>query len=277
MKYMGVDTNYEDSDIVILGIPYDGTTSYKPGTRFAPNDIRINSLIGYETYSPAMDKDLEDLKICDLGDVDLSLADVKMVQNEIEKKVDEVLKRDIKLCSIGGEHSITYPIVKSLKKKHGDFKLIQLDAHTDLREEFSGSKYSHASVMKRVCDCIGSKNLYQLGIRSGLKEEFDFAKENTNLFKYNLEAIKEVVEELKNEKVYISIDLDVLDPAFFPGTGTPEPGGVSSKELFDAIKEFSNLKNIIGFDVVELSPEVDNSKISTAMAIKVIREMLLNL
>ncbi len=174
MKYMGVDTNYEDSDIVILGIPYDGTTSYKPGTRFAPNDIRINSLIGYETYSPVMDKDLEDLNICDMGDIDVSLADVKIVQDEIENKVDDILKRDVKICSIGGEHSVTYPIVKSLKKKHGDFKVIQLDAHTDLREEFSGSKYSHASVMKRVCDCIGSKNLYQFGIRSGLKEEFDF-------------------------------------------------------------------------------------------------------
>ncbi len=124
MKYMGVDTKFEDSDIVIVGIPYDGTTSYKPGTRFAPNDIRINSLIGYETYSPVLDKDLEDLKICDLGDIDLSLADVKIVQNQIENKIDEILKKDVKICSIGGEHSITYPIVKAFKKKYGDFKVI---------------------------------------------------------------------------------------------------------------------------------------------------------
>ncbi len=131
--------------------------------------------------------------------------------------------------------------------------------------------------MKRVCDCIGSKYLYHFGIRRVLKEEFVFAKKNTNLFMYNLEFIKEIVKNLKNEKVYITIDLDVLDPAYFPGTGTPEPDGISSKELFGAIKEFSNLQNIIGFDVVELTPGLDNAKISTAMAIKVLREMLLNL
>lgn len=277
MKYMGLDSKIEEADIVILGIPYDGTTSYKPGTRFAPNEVRINSLIGYETYSPRLNKDLEELKIHDIGDLELSLADVKIVQDEIEQKVDDILKRDVKTCVIGGEHSITYPIIKSFQKKYKDIKVIQFDAHTDLREEFSGSKYSHASVMRRVSEKVGKNNLYQLGIRSGLKEEFEYANKNTNLYKYNLSDIKKVVEELKDENVYISIDLDVLDPAFFPGTGTPEPDGVSSKELFEAIEELSKLNNIIGFDVVELSPDIDSSKISTAMTIKVMREMLLSL
>lgn len=275
MKFMDLSSKYEKSEIVILGIPYDGTTSYRPGTRFAPQDIRVDSLIGYETYSPKLNKDLEEINICDMGDLDLSLSDPIEVHKQIYTKYKNVLLDNKKIATIGGEHSITGSIIKAYKEKYPKLKVIHLDAHTDLRDEYLGSQLSHASVMKRVVKEIGPNNLYQFGIRSGLKEEFDYAKENINFYPYSLEGLDKVVEQLKDEDVYVSIDLDVLDPAFFSGTGTPEPDGITSREFFQALFELSNLNNIVGFDLVELAPRLDNSGASLALAIKALRELLL--
>lgn len=273
-NFLGMNTDLEKSDIVILDIPYDGTTSFRPGTRFAGNEIRINSLIGYETYSPTFDLDLEDLKICDEGSIEVPLTDPKIVQEEIKKNISKYLIQEKKLAIIGGEHSITHGIIKAFKEKYEELYVIQFDAHTDLREEYLGSKYSHASAMKRVGETIDPENLFQFGIRSGTREEFSFGKKNSGIFKENFEGLEETILKLKNKNVYITIDLDVLDPAFFPGTGTPEPNGVTSKELFLAIEKLKKLNNVVGFDVVELSPKLDSSDCSTAVAIKVLREML---
>ncbi len=277
MNYMGINNEFDNSKIVLLGIPYDGTSSYRSGSKFAPLEIRTNSLIGYETYSPRQDKDLVDKKIYDFGDIEVPYTSPKIVQNKIYEQIKGIIEENKKIAVIGGEHSISYGVVKALNEKYTNLKIIQLDAHTDLRDEYLGDKYSHASVMKRICEEVGSKNVYQLGIRSGLKEEFEYAKANTNIYKYNLNKIKDIVDDLEEEKVYITIDLDVLDPAFFPGTGTPEPGGVTTNDLLNAIHKISELKNIIGFDIVELSPNLDNSQISTSVGITILKEMLLTL
>lgn len=273
-NFMGVETEFAKADILLTDIPYDGTASFRSGSRFAGNEIRINSLIGYETYSPEFDQDLEDLKICDIGSLEVPLANPSEVQKTIYQKIKKNLITDKKLAVIGGEHSITVGVVKALKEKHQEIYVIQLDAHTDLRESYLGSEFSHASAMKRVGDLIGTENLFQFGIRSGLKEEFEYGKKNSGILTKNFDKLDEVIEKLKDQKVYITIDLDVLDPAYCPGTGTPEPCGITSHQLFDLIKKFKGLNNVIGFDVVELAPHLDPSQSSTAIAIKTIREML---
>lgn len=272
--FLGVDTIYEKADIIINSIPYDGTASYKSGSKFAPDSIREHSLIGYETYSPKVDKDLDNLNICDLGNMEISYTDPGIVMDEITDFYNS-LDLNKKIATIGGEHSITYGIIKSLIQKYDDLVIIQIDAHTDLREEYLGSRYSHASVMKRISELIGMENLYQLGIRSGTKEEFNSSK---NIYKYDLEALDTVLKMCKNKHVYLTLDLDVLDPGYFPGTGTPESDGITSKELFDAIYKLNKINNnIVGFDMVELAPHYDPSYISTGLAIKVFRELLLSL
>ncbi len=277
MKYMDLKGTKGIDAIVLQGIPYDGTASYKPGSRFAPAEVRNNSLIGFETYSPILNKDLEDINVLDVGDINVNFANPKETIIQIYEQSKYNLSLGSKLVSIGGEHSITFGIVLALYEKYPNLKVIQFDAHTDLREEYLGSEYSHASVMKRICDLIGSENVYQLGIRSGTKEEYEYSKENTNFYPNTLNDINQVISKVKDSPVYISIDQDVLDPAFFPGTGTPEPGGVLLSELFEAVYSFKNIKNIIGFDLVELNPLVDESGISSAVTIKLLREMLLML
>lgn len=274
-SFMELNNTYDESEIVIIGVPYDGTTSFRPGTRFAPNEIRNNALIGYETYSPMLDKDLIDSKISDLGDIEVLHNDPKNMHDLLHLKYKEILTDNKKIATIGGEHSITGGIIKAFSEKYEDLVVIQLDAHTDLREEYLGSPYSHASVMKRVCEYINPQNVYQYGIRSGLKEEFLFAEQNVGKITTKITDLYDIIKKVQKQNVYITIDLDVLDPAFFPGTGTPEPNGITSKEMFEIINMFSQLDNIVGFDIVELSPHYDQSQISTAMAIKVFREMLL--
>lgn len=274
-NFMGIDFPYEESGVVLTGLPYDGTVSFRPGARFAPTEVRNYSLIGYETYSPDLDRDLEDLKFFDAGDLELSIADPAKVMSEIREYATNLLKDNKKLAFIGGEHSVSAPIIEAFSTKYDDLAVIQFDAHTDLRPSYSGSEYSHASTMYRVSQTIGFENLYQFGIRSGLKEEFLLAQEKSGIVRSDFTGLKEVVESLGDRSVYITIDLDVLDPAFFPGTGTPEPNGATSRELFRAIYELSNLKNVVGFDIVELAPMLDSSQNSTGVAIKVLREMLL--
>ncbi len=275
MNYMDLKCSLEDSKVVLLGIPYDGTTSYRAGAKFAPMEIRLNSLIGYEKYSPSLNKDLEDLKLYDAGDIEVSYTSPDVVKEEIKKEIKKYVELNKKLAVLGGEHSISLGVVQALKEKYGEFKIIHFDAHTDLRDEYLGDKYSHACVMRRISEEVGAHNIYQFGIRSGLKGEFDYAKKNMGIISKSFEKLTQIIEANKNEKIYITIDLDVLDPAYMPGTGTPEPDGVTSREFFKAINDLQNLNNIIGFDIVELAPKIDNTQISTATAIKTLREMLL--
>ncbi len=275
MKYMELEGTEGEDAIILQGIPYDGTASFKTGAKLGPLEVRTDSYVGFESYSPILEKDLGEINVMDVGDivVDFETPDEVIVQIYKESKYN--LSMGSKIATLGGEHSVTYGVILALYEIYPDLKVIQFDAHTDLREEFLGTKYSHASVMKRVCDLIGGENVYQLGIRSGTKEEYEFAKENTNFYPNNLKDLKKVISEVKGCPVYITIDQDVLEPAFFPGTGTPEPGGVTVPELFDAVYSFQDIENIVGFDLVELNPLVDKSGISSAVTIKLLREMLL--
>lgn len=277
VNYMACDSEYEDAKIVLYGAPFDSTTSFRPGTRFASNAIR-NESYGLETYSPYQNKDLTDINVFDSGDLELAIGDTEKVLSAIEKRADVIFKDGKIPFMIGGEHLVTLGAVRSAVKKYPDLYIVHFDAHTDLREDYLGVKLSHAAVIKRCHDILGDGKIFQFGIRSGEKYEFEWAKQgHTMLNKFNFNGLKETINLLKGKNVYFTLDLDVLDPSVFPGTGTPEPGGVSFIELMNSAVEVCSNLNIIGCDVNELSPSYDTSGASTAVACKIIREMLLAL
>lgn len=271
--FLGCETEYEDASVVIFGAPFDGTTSYRPGTRFASKTMRSESY-GLETYSPYQDEDLEDYWIFDGGDLELPFGNTKRVLEEIYEATKDILKDGKIPCMIGGEHLVTLGAATAVKEKYDEVCIIHFDAHTDLRDFYIGEKLSHATVIRRVWDLVGDGRIHQFGIRSGERAEFEWAKEHTNLHKFSFEGLEEAVLQCKGKPVYVTIDLDVLDPSIFPGTGTPEPGGVAFVELIEAIKKLSGLQ-IIGMDINELSPAYDSSGVSTAVACKVLRELLI--
>ena len=271
--FIGCESEYADADIVMFGAPFDSTTSYRPGTRFASSAIR-NESFGLETYSPYQDRDLTDYQIYDGGDLELPFGDPKDALRQIEEYVDTVLADEKISLMVGGEHLVTLGAVRSAVKKYEDLHIVHFDAHADLREEYLGVTLSHATVLHRCHDLVGDDKIYQFGIRSGDREEFRWGKDHVTTCKFNFDTLDEVVEKLKGKPVYFTLDLDVLDPSVFPGTGTPEAGGVTFVELLEAIKKVSAL-NVVALDMNELSPVYDQTGASTAVACKILREMLL--
>ena len=267
--FIGCDNSYEESKIVLFGAPFDSTTSFRPGTRFASKAMRSESF-GIETYSPYQDGDLEDFAVFDSGDLELPFGNTQRVLDQIEEHTAEILKDGKIPCMIGGEHLVTLGAMRAVVKQYPDVHIIHFDAHADLREE----RFSHATVLHRVWDLVGDGKIFQFGIRSGDRSEFVWAKDHVFTNKFNFYGLKEIVNQLQGKPVYFTLDLDVLDPSVFPGTGTPEAGGVSFQELLEAMIQVSHL-NIVGFDVNELSPVYDQSGSSTAMACKVLRELLI--
>lgn len=275
LSFQSCKSEYPESSVVLFSAPLDNTTSYRPGTRFAGNAVRVES-IGIEWYSPYKEMDLKDYHTVDIGDLELPMGLVEESLDEIYITATKIINDNKKPMMIGGEHLVTFPVVKALMEKHEDLRIIHLDAHTDLREEFLGRRLSHATVIKRCYDILGDGRIYQFGIRSGDKTEFDFAKAgHTHMQKFNLDGLDRIIEEIKDYPVYITIDLDVLDPSIFPGTGTPEPGGITFNDLLDAMKKFEKLNNVVGADLVELAPMLDSSNVSTVVAAKALREMIL--
>lgn len=271
--FIACESSYEEAQTVLFGAPYDSTTSYRPGTRFASRAIRSESF-GLETYSPYQDKDLEEIQVFDSGDLELSFGRVDLALADIKARTQTILADNKRPFMIGGEHLVTLPAVEATFEKHPDLQVIQFDAHTDLREAYLDAKLSHATVIRRIHDFLGDGKIHQFGIRSGERAEFQFAKEHTNLHKYNLDGLKETVAALKDTPVYLTIDLDVFDPGVFPGTGTPEAEGIFFMEFVESLKLISQL-NIVALDVNELLPTLDQSGASTALACKVVRELLL--
>ncbi|MEA1914216.1 MAG: agmatinase [Campylobacterota bacterium] len=272
--FIGFEDLFENAKGVLFGAPFDGTTSFKPGARFAPNAMREDSW-ALESYSPYLDKNLEDLSLCDIGDIELPFGNKGKALRLIEQTAQTIIAQHKVPIMIGGEHLVSYAAISALHKKHPNLHLLHFDAHTDLREEYLEEKLSHATVIRRIWDMLGDNKIFQFCIRSGLKEEFEWAKQHTHLEKFIFSTLPSIVQKLQNQPIYITIDLDVLDPSIFPGTGTPEPGGISFHEMMNIIQELSKLNNVVGFDLVELSPKYDHSGISTAAAAKILRELTL--
>lgn len=272
--FMGGDTPYEDSNAIILGIPMDYTVSFRPGTRMGPLSIR-NVSIGLEEYSVYLDRDLGDYAYCDLGDLSLPFGNVVKSLDLIEKASRQVLADGKFPIFLGGEHLVTYPLIKPFVEKYPDLRVVHFDAHADLRTDYYGENNSHATVMRKVAEMVGPKRVYQFGIRSGIREEFLYAKENTHLvIEEVLEPLRAVLAELKGKPIYVTLDIDVVDPAFAPGTGTQEAGGCTSREIIKAIHTLQGL-NVVGFDLVEVSPATDSSERTALLAAKLVREAIL--
>lgn len=272
-SFEGMKAKYKEAPIVVCGIPFDGTCSNRPGTRFGPTELR-KEIIGLETYSPYQNLDMTQFTFCDMGDLDLPIGNSRNVVSTIYKDYQKILADKKKILTLGGEHLITYPVVKAYLETYPDLHIIHLDAHTDLRDQFFGEKLSHATVIKLIYNEMKQGKIYQFGIRSGTKEEFEFGKKNTNLHFNSLEGMSLMKEKIGEFPVYLTIDLDVLDPSIFPGTGTPEPGGVSFNNLIESLMFLKDL-NIVGADIVELSPHYDSSGVSNVVAAKVLREVAL--
>lgn len=274
--FIACDAEYEDSKIILFGAGFDGTTSFRPGTRFAPSAIR-NESFGIETYSPYQNKDMLDYYFFDSGDLELPFGSTTRVIADIAMRTDRIISDRKIPFMIGGEHLVTLGSVMAVSEKYDDLYILHFDAHADLRDDYLGQKLSHACVMRRCHEIVGDDHIFQFGIRSGDRDEFFFADEHTEMHKFSLDGIEAVIEKLKGKNVYLTVDLDVLDPSVFPGTGTPEAGGVSFDELRKTLTLVCKKLNIVGCDVNELSPQYDQSGVSTAVACKIIREMLLAL
>ena len=274
--FMACEKEAHEADIVLFGAPFDSTTSYRPGTRFGSSAIRRESY-GIECYSPYQDKDLEDTKVMDCGDLELCFGNTKKALAQIEEQAKEILDNSAIPFMLGGEHLVTLGAFRAVLEKYPDIHIIHFDAHADLREEYLGEQLSHASVIRRCWDLVGDERIYQFGIRSGDREEFYWAKEHVTMKKFDFEGLEEVLEKLEGMPIYFTLDLDVLDPSVFPGTGTPEPGGVTFDALRKAAEKVCSRANVVACDVNELSPHYDPSGISTAAACKIVREMLLAL
>lgn len=274
--FIACDSEYQDAEIILFGAGFDGTTSFRPGTRFAPSAIR-NESFGIETYSPYQDRDMLDYSFFDSGDLELPFGNTEKVLSDIKERTEIILNDGKFPFMIGGEHLVTLGAVRAVAKEYPDLYIVHFDAHADLRDNYLGQKLSHACVLRRCHEIVGDGHVFQFGIRSGDRDEFKFAEEHTYMNKFNFNTLEETVENLKGKNVYLTVDLDVLDPSIFAGTGTPEAGGVTFDELRKALTFVCSKLDIVGCDVNELSPQYDQSGVSTAVACKIIREMLLAL
>ena len=275
--FIGCDGTYEESRIVLFGAPFDSTTSFRPGARFGSSAMRHESF-GLETYSPYQDKDLTDYEIFDSGDLELCFGSAEKALSDIENRAMQILSDGKFPLLLGGEHLVTLGSVSAVLKHHPDLHIIHFDAHADLRNDYLGAELSHACVIRRCHDLLGDNRIHQFCIRSGDREEFRFAKEHTDFHPFTFDGLEELVNRLAQDKVpvYLTIDLDCLDPSLFPGTGTPEAGGVTFLQLLNALSLVCRT-NVVAADVNELAPMLDTSGVSTATACKVLRELLLAL
>lgn len=274
--FLGCDASFPEASTVLFGAPFDSTTSYRPGTRFGSAAIRHESY-GLETYSPYQDRDLEDRSVMDSGDLELCLGNAETALEQIEERAGIILDAGKRPFLLGGEHLVTLGAFRAVWKRVPNLRLIHFDAHADLRDEYLGCRLSHACVIRRCHELTGDGRIFQFGIRSGDQSEWRWGKDHVSTVPFTFESLSETLEQLKGFPVYFTLDLDVLDPSVFPGTGTPEPGGVS----FDALRQAATLvcqkAQVVACDVNELSPPYDPSGISTAVACKIVREMLLAL
>ncbi|WP_242848332.1 agmatinase [Sulfobacillus thermosulfidooxidans] len=272
--FLGMYSQWDEADWIYFGIPMDFTVSFQPGSRFGPSRVREASY-AIETYSLAQDRDLEAIKVHDAGEVELPFGNVTESLERIHQAAWSVISADKRFFALGGEHLVSLPLVQALVKRYPDLVIVHFDAHADLRQDYMGETLSHATVMRRICEWIKPGNLYQFGIRSGTRDEVQFAREFGHLYPHEvLDPLKHVLPELQGRPVYVTIDIDVIDPAFMPGTGTPEPGGISSREALEAVRLLKGL-HVVSMDLVETMPAYDLSQRSAVLAAKLVREALL--
>lgn len=265
--------DYETADAVLFGIPFDGTASFHPGARSGPSAIRRASW-GMEPYSPELKHSLLQHDICDLRDLPVYGTQEEMFRN-VTQVAEQAADDAMPFVVLGGEHSIAFPLVRGVQAAAGDLAVLVIDAHLDLRDEYLGNPLSHACVVRRCLEI--TPHVHHFGARSGTEEEWAYAG---RIHQHDELLPDTVIAELcsSDKPLYLSIDMDVLDPACAPGVGTPEPGGCSSRALLQAVHRLSPLRDrIVGCDITEVTPRLDPAGITAAGAGKIARELLLML
>lgn len=271
--YLETPRQLEDATIAMFGVPYDGTTSFRPGTRFGPDALRTVS-VGLETYCPELDRDLADRAVVDMGNLVHPNGSPAPVVELIHRATTHILDQGMTPLMLGGEHSVSPGAVRAVFEKYPELALVQIDAHADLRFDYLGEKHNHACAVRRCLDFLPSDRVRQVGIRSGTREEFEEMRETGRYVNPTAEALKAAIAPLADRPIYLTIDLDVFDPAYLPGTGTPEPGGIDWPTFMSLLQVLKPL-NLVAADVVELSPQLDATGCSAVLASKVVREVLL--
>lgn len=265
--------NRRTPGVVLFGAPLDLTSSFRSGARSAPRQIR-QAGEALEDYSLSLDRDLREIKVIDQGDLELPPGNLGGSLAAIEEAARAAVEKGMPFLALGGEHLITLPLVKAALLRYPDLLLLQMDAHADLAESYGGEPLTHATVMRRVVGLLGPGRVVQMGIRSATAEEVVFARDQTHCFPGPPTDLSEVLTILRDRPVYLTIDLDVLDPAFAPGVSTPEPDGWTSRELFEVLSQLGGLQ-VVGMDLVELCPPYDPAGITATLAAKILREALL--
>jgi len=263
----------EEAEIALFGVCWDGTSSFKAGSRFAGFAVREASF-GLEDFSFYQQQSLLDIKFCDYGDLFLAPGQKERVLAEIESAVKEIRAKGQFPIAFGGEHLVALPLILAAYEEHPDMALIHFDAHADLRPEMWGDTLTHATIIGRAADRIGYENLFQFGIRSGSAEEWQIAQTHKTIRPFTVEAIEEVLAKLGDRPIYVTLDMDVLDPSLYPGTGTPEPGGIGWDLLIAGLKRFQG-RRLVGMDCLELAPHYDSTGVSAITMAKTLREMII--
>ena len=271
--FLTADAGYDEAEAVLLGVPMDYTVSYRPGSRFGPQAIRAASVV-LEEYSPALDRELGDCRICDLGDLVLPFGNVAKALDLMEQAAARFFADRKRPCFLGGEHLVSLPLIRAAHAMYPDLVVLHFDAHADLKRDFRGEAFSDLTLMRRVWDILGDGRIYQFGVRSGSREEFEWSMEHTRIETGSANSIDSCAEAVLPRPIYITVDLDVLDPAEFPATGTPEAGGMSFRSLYDALLSLRGF-DVVGFDICGLYPPYDTTGVSTSLAVKLLREMLI--
>lgn len=272
-------------DIAIVGVPFDSGVSYRPGARFGPSHVRDASRL-LRPYNPAADTEPFGVQqVVDAGDISANPFDIGEAIKDIENGSRRLHERAKRLITIGGDHTISLPLLRDLAAKHGPISVVHFDAHLDTWDSYFGSDYTHGTPFRRASEegLIDRDGSIHLGIRGSLYSRNDLVDDRNLGFEIfsSIEfqdlgiaaAIEKVQRRIADRPMYVSIDIDVLDPAHAPGTGTPEAGGLTSRELLSVIRSFSN-NNLVGADVVEVAPAYDHSQITGIAASHVIYELL---
>lgn len=272
-QFLGMDRGWAQAEWIVFGIPMDFTASFQPGSRFGPPRMREASY-GLETYSLAQDGDLTAVPAHDAGDLELPFGNVTKSLAAIAEAAEHILGEGKKFLALGGEHLVSLPLIQAAVKRYPDLVVLHWDAHADLRDDYLGERLSHATVLRRVSECLKPGHLYQLGIRSATRDEVLYAHSQHHFYPHAvLEPLERILPELAGRPVYLTFDIDVIDPAFLPGTGTPEPGGISSREALAALARLRGL-NLVSMDLVETMPTADVSQRTALLAAKLVREAL---
>lgn len=267
----------EEVKAVFIGAPFDDATTYRPGARFGPMGIRQGSRL-LRPYNQFLDTyPFDKLNMCDKGDINVIPGYIMDTMEIVEKGIYEIAEKGIVPFIGGGDHSITLPVLRAMKKKYGKLNLIHLDSHYDFWDTYWGKKYTHGSWLRRALEEGLLNKVIQAGIRASTFSKEDLEdKKKLGIKSFAINDLKENTQEVLKEinslegPTYVSIDIDVIDPAYAPGTGTPEVGGLTSYEMIKFIRSWKI--RFIGFDVVEVSPPYDVSELTSMLASNVIYE-----